>query len=128
MEEIKPSKVVKAKSPKHIDKDLEPQSDGGTPPPPPDVPFEYQWIKLKNFFDLTDWDMNSGVEKRLKEVFDYSVRETKSQEFGNIEAHLRGLKTKLGWPDHGNTTLDKIWQYVRLSADIQDLTDQREKL
>jgi len=124
--DITPKKVVKTSVPEV--KQNEVIAEGGGPvPPPPDVPFEYQWLKLRNFFQIPEWDM-PRVEDKLQEVFAYAVQEVKSQDFNNIEAYLRSLRLKLGYPTGGNSTLDKIWQYVRLSKDISELEFKRDIL
>ena len=64
--------------------------------------------------------------KKLKDIYEWSKQG--SVDLGSALMKINQIETQMGAADLGSRRYDKIWNYVRLSGHIDDLSKRREAL
>lgn len=74
----------------------------------------------------------SGVEDRtkdkFKDIYDWAKTKVEELTIGNILQVISNLEMKLGQPGYSETRYDKIWNWVKISKNIDNLLQKRQTL
>lgn len=85
-------------------------------------------IDIYRQFDLDLANVNDKVRGQLKDIFNYAYEANEQKSVGNAMTTLRNLEVKLGSPRGGESRIGRIYNWVKLSNQIQDLDLRRNAL
>lgn len=83
-------------------------------------------ISVYGFFDLDVGKASDTEKTRLKDIYDWAMSENKS--IGDGMQRIRSLETQLGQPPIGTTRLNKLWNWIKISRQIDDLRKRQDSL
>lgn len=76
------------------------------------------------YFNLEIRDLDNNTKTKLKEISDYFS----SHDISETLNKMRDAELKLGAPNPMENRHNKLWNYIRISRQIDSLTKQRESL
>ena len=81
--------------------------------------YEQVPVDVYAFFDAPVGSMTSKEVERLKDISDWAF--SGSRTLGDGLQKLRSLEIQLGMPTGKDTRQDKIWRWVKMQQQIEDL-------
>lgn len=94
----------------------------------PNGVFQYEGIPI-DVYRYFDTPMETVVGKdadKLREVAKWAFED--SETVGDALQRIRSLEMRLGTPDNGNSRFDKIYTWVRMQRNIEDLRKRQNSL
>ena len=88
--------------------------------------YEQVPIDIYRFFDTPVGSIDSKDVKILKEISDWAFNGVETLGDGLIR--LRNLEIKLGVPTGKDKRPDKIWRWVKMQRNIEDLQKRQEAI
>ena len=90
--------------------------------------FEYEGIPI-DFYAFFDVPMDRATQKDKKELGDiYSWGKENDKTLGDVMQHLRDLEMQLGQPKIGVKRHTKLWNYIKIQKNIEDLMKRKDAL
>lgn len=95
---------------------------------PNDLPDNLGYFKLLDYFRFNyDDRMDTEKSNKLKKIYEWAAKKSKTTEFSELVHTLRSLETRLGYPRYG-TTFDQVYNYANLDLQIESLMKERETM
>jgi hypothetical protein len=88
------------------------------------IGIKIDYPQLIDYFNV-DSPTNAQREK-MATIFDYFADESKT--IGELLYNMRILESRLGSPALGESRLQKMYNYIRITSDIKDKEKQRDAL
>jgi hypothetical protein len=85
-------------------------------------------IDCYRYFSIDLGSQSDKELKKIKDIYEWSKSKCDEPTIGNIVEKISKLEKQLGAPRIGEKSWDKVWQWVKLSRNIDDLDKQRETL
>lgn len=109
------------------------------PPATPAVPVtasethkDLEWagipVDIYNHFNVELGKADEKETKKLKDIYEWAKSRCEEPTLGNVMSRVASLENQLGVPDIGTRRYDKMWNWVRLSRQMEDLDKRREVL
>lgn len=87
---------------------------------------ETSHYQLFTFFSFDEKDRSNDKQNdKLKTVYNWAKDSSKSNELIKIIDCLKDLEHRIGFPDLGETRLDKVYNYVNIERQIKDLEQEK---
>lgn len=80
--------------------------------------------QLTEYFNVES--ATDAQKEKMATIFDYFAEESKN--LGDLMYKMRILESRLGSPAVGESRLQKMYNYVRITKDIKDKEQQRDAL
>ena len=84
-------------------------------------------IDVYRFFGLDFSSPDTEIEK-VRDIYLWASDKNEEKTIGNILSTISSLEHQLGSPSIRMKRYDKLWQWVKMSKNIDDLTKARESL
>lgn len=88
------------------------------------VGIKIDYPQLTEYFNVES--ATDAQKEKIGVIFDYFAQESKS--LGDLMYKMRILESRLGSPAIGESRLQKMYNYVRITGDIKDKEQQRDAL
>jgi hypothetical protein len=85
-------------------------------------------VDLFRFFNVDLGTTPQDDIKELKDIYDWAKLKCDEPTIGNILQKISSLETQLGSPNLGEKRFSKMWVWVKMSKQIDDLDKRREAL
>jgi hypothetical protein len=97
--------------------------------PPDQLPDEISHYALYNFFNFESEDKRNETKNKKLQLINRHIKEhTHTNDHIENIRFLNHLETKLGIPPMGTNRLEHIYRWCKISSQIQDLENERERL
>lgn len=83
-------------------------------------------IELYNYFDVEYSNTPDKDKKQLREIFDLIKSET--GDMAGVFKKLTDVSIKLGAPSFNETKHGKVWSYLKIASQINELQNRQELL
>lgn len=87
-------------------------------------PTTTEYPQLKDYFNLES--PSDAQKEKFAEIWEYFGEESKS--IGDLMYKMRNLENRLGSPAIGESRLQKMYNYIKISKDIKDDEKRRDAL
>lgn len=87
-------------------------------------PTAADYPEIKDYFNLES--PTDAQKEKFGAIWEYFAEESKS--VGDLMFKMRNLENRLGSPEIGESRLQKMYNYIRISADIKDKELRRDAL
>jgi len=87
----------------------------------PDVPYD-----IFRFFAVNNDTLDTNVTKKLKTISDWAFADVET--LGDGLMKLKNLEIKVGCPRHNEQRYDKIYNWVLVQRDIEELTKKQKAM
>lgn len=88
------------------------------------VGIKIDYPQLIDYFNLES--PTDAQREKLRDIFDYFANETKT--IGELLYNMRILESRLGSPALGESRLQKMYNYIKITNNIKDQEQQRDAL
>jgi len=97
--------------------------------PTPTIPFVSEGIPLDiySFFETSSENSNPKEKDKLRDVYEFIKGRCEEPTLGNILHSLSVMESKLGLGGYAKR-LDRVWNYVRLSRQVDELDKRRKSM
>lgn len=82
---------------------------------------------IASMLGLDTHDISDGDNKSLKDIYDYLRGDAKEMTELELLSKVRSLEQRLGLTSLGERRVDKIYRYVKLQSQIENLEKARDR-
>lgn len=83
-------------------------------------------IEIYDYFDVNYTKADDTTKKQLRDIFDSLKSE--SGDMAGVFKRLTDVSIKLGSPNFNETRYSKVWSYLKISNQINELQDRQKLL
>lgn len=97
---------------------------------PIDAPQEFSKDEINPIAGLVGLDthnLNDTDKTSLRAIYDFVRGDSKEMTEMELLHQVRQLENRLGFPNLGERRIDKIYRYVKLQSQIENLTKSRDR-
>lgn len=101
--------------------------------PTPPIPqgfdsFQYDGVDI-SLFEMYGIDYSDEVARgRLKDINNWILNDLEEKTIGNVMMRLRDLDSKLGATPAGEKRINRIWNWLKIRNQIDDMTKRQRAL
>jgi hypothetical protein len=83
-------------------------------------------VDFYRFFDVAMEKVDEDGVNKLKDIYEWAGNKVEEKTMGNIMDKIGEVSRKLGSPHIGERRYEKVWEWIKISKNIEDLEKRRE--
>src|SRR3990167_248315 len=70
------------------------------------------------------WSHDFRTAKKIEEIYVWAKKKAKTEDHNQVKMATYQLQKKLGVNWQGKTLVDRMWEYLRLETDVEDMKEE----